>query len=600
MVANPDSSSGDDAVLDSAVARRAWQLTLLERDVLAVLAQHQPVARALDLLARGLERIAAPGTLASILTVDAHGVLRHGAAPSIPATYTARIDGEAIGENQGSCGTAAFRRAPVVVTDIASDALWAEYRELALAHGLKSCWSVPIVAYRGDVLGTFAFYHREPRAPTAEDFAAIEGAARLARIVLEHARAERDRTLASRREKALFAAACVLAESDVVAQAMHGVIEAVATALEWDAAAVWLLGEGRAELSCVCHWSKPGAPMAEFIQDSCSRTLGLGQGLPGRVCASGESEWLEIRVDDPHFARARAAVAAGLSDGFALPIVSGREVVGAIELFTTNAERSDPELLRALLTIGLQVGQFLRRAEAQAEQERLVGDLRETVRFGELFSGVLAHDLRNPLSTLVMGTELLLGDATDPRGRITLTRMQNSGRRMTRMIEQLLDLTRSRSAGGLAVTRTSMDLGELAESVVNELSLAFPERRIEVERRGDTRGAWDPDRLAQVISNLVGNAVQHGAAEGVVTVMVDGSNPARIELRTHNFGAIPAAYLPSLFDPFRRAGAATTRQQSQGLGLGLYITKLIADAHDGSVTVDSGAGGTTFQVVLPR
>jgi GAF domain-containing protein len=134
---------------------RAGQNRLLE-----MIATSAPLMATLDSLVRLIETQIADATC-SILLLDRDGKhLRHGAAPHLPAAYNAAIDGVAIGPNVGSCGTAAFRREPVYVSDIASDPLWANYKELALQHGLRACWSTPIMTHHGELLGTFAIYHR--------------------------------------------------------------------------------------------------------------------------------------------------------------------------------------------------------------------------------------------------------------------------------------------------------------------------------------------------------------------------------------------------------------------------------------------------------
>ena len=118
--------------------------------------------------------------LGSILLLDPDGRhLRHGAAPSLPASYCEAIDGAEIGPCAGSCGTAAYQAAPVFVSDIASDPLWADFREIALAHGLRACWSTPIFGPAGKVIGTFAIYHRTPRSPTPHEVESI-------RLITEH------------------------------------------------------------------------------------------------------------------------------------------------------------------------------------------------------------------------------------------------------------------------------------------------------------------------------------------------------------------------------------------------------------------------------
>ena len=136
------------------------------------------------------------GALASVLLLDEDGLhLRHGAAPSLPESYRQGVDGLAIGPAAGSCGTAAHRRAPVIVTDIATDPLWDGYHELALQHGLRACWSAPILARDDRLFGTYAIYHRQPRAPSAQDLQVIEVLSRTAAIAIEAKRAERQERL---------------------------------------------------------------------------------------------------------------------------------------------------------------------------------------------------------------------------------------------------------------------------------------------------------------------------------------------------------------------------------------------------------------------
>jgi len=559
----------------------------LERRVLRLLAERRAAGEVLRELALGLEALAAAGTLASVLIIDENGALREGASPHVPAEYSTHIEGLHIGPATGSCGTAAYRRQPVVVEDIATDPLWHDYRDEALAHGLRACWSVPILSTTDEVLGTFAFYYRDPRRPSDVDLAIMDSAARLARIVLEHERAERARLRSSRRKNALFAAATVLAVADDVDRAMNDVLRAILEALAWRAGAVWLLDQDDPrKLVCAASWAASDMER-EFIEATCAREFRLGEGLPGRVCAANESLWILLRKDDPDFPRAEVALAAGLSQGVGFPISAGTEAKGVIELFTGDEGRDD-DLLVALRTIGLQVSEFLRRSS-------LVEELRETVRFSELFSGVLAHDLRNPLNALVMGTDLLLNRAPDDRSKSTLERMRGSGRRMARLIDQLLDVTRSRSGNGIAIHRAPMSLGTLVTQLVHELALAHPERTLGVSVDGDAGGEWDHDRLAQVVSNLVGNAIHHSS--GPIEIFVDGTGREEVVFSTHNLGTIPADKLGTLFDPFRSANPARARQS---VGLGLYITKLVVSAHGGDVEVQSDEEGTTFRARLPR
>jgi len=171
-----------------------------ERAVLERLAQDAPLPEVLEALVRGHEKLF-PGTIGSVLLLDAAGKhLGRGIGPSLPETYTEAIDGEPIGPSAGSCGVAAFTGEQVIVDDIAADPRWADYRELALSHGLRACWSTPIRSGTGQVRGTFALYYREPRAPQARELTAIASSARLASIAIERtlaktAQAELERKL---------------------------------------------------------------------------------------------------------------------------------------------------------------------------------------------------------------------------------------------------------------------------------------------------------------------------------------------------------------------------------------------------------------------
>ena len=160
--------------------------------------------------------LAGEGLLASILLLDADGAhVRHGAAPDLPDEYLRGIDGTAIGPRVGSCGTAAYRRERVVVEDIANDPLWADFRDLALGHGLGACWSTPIFGSSGRVIGTFALYYREARAPRAEHLALIEAVARTAAIVIERKQIELALERSEERFRvALAPAPIIVAEQD--------------------------------------------------------------------------------------------------------------------------------------------------------------------------------------------------------------------------------------------------------------------------------------------------------------------------------------------------------------------------------------------------
>ena len=178
------------AVMDLTDRKRDEMLLAGERRLLEMIARGDSRPVVLDALCRLVEELAT-GSLSSILVLDPNtGCLRHGAAPRLPASYVEAINGAVIGPSAGSCGTAAYRRERVVVSDIATDPLWTAFRDLALAHGLRACWSTPIVSSDGKVLGTFAIYYREPRAPTPYEQNVLEQITHLASIALERELAE--------------------------------------------------------------------------------------------------------------------------------------------------------------------------------------------------------------------------------------------------------------------------------------------------------------------------------------------------------------------------------------------------------------------------
>ena len=219
----------------------------------------------------------------------------------------------------------------------------------------------------------------------------------------------------------------------------------------------------------------------------------------------------------------------------------------------------------------------------------------ETLRLHETFTAVLGHDLRGPLSAMMMAAEVL---ARRPDASVSAVgaRMLRSGRWMGRMVEDLLDLARTRVGDGMPVVPARFDLGALAERVVQERTSMAADKTVGLTRRGDLWGDWDEDRMTQVLSNLVGNALHHGTDP--VTLDIDGEAADRVQLRMANGGAIPPDMLPHIFDPFRSGRACASR--AEGLGLGLYIVQQIVVAHGGTLRVESGDGRTEFLVDLPR
>jgi signal transduction histidine kinase len=227
-----------------------------------------------------------------------------------------------------------------------------------------------------------------------------------------------------------------------------------------------------------------------------------------------------------------------------------------------------------------------------------LNDRTETLRLNEMFSALLAHDLRSPLTAILASARLLQRRSEDKAALEAGARIVTSGSRMARMIEDMLDLARARLGGGIIVKREAVDIKALVERVLREHQAAAPERLIEAAYEGNLSGYCDPERIAQVASNLIGNALKHGRPAAPVHVRLDGTQDDSVTLVVKNGGVIPAGILPHLFDPFR--GAQRQSGRGEGLGLGLYIVAQIVQAHDGRVDVETGADETGFYVRLPR
>jgi two-component system, sensor histidine kinase and response regulator len=241
---------------------------------------------------------------------------------------------------------------------------------------------------------------------------------------------------------------------------------------------------------------------------------------------------------------------------------------------------------------------FFQLYRQKRELARNLQERTETLRLNEMFTAVLGHDLRDPLNTLLMGAQML---ARHPDANLQKVgeRLLGNGRWMGRMIEDMLDLARARHKGGIPIVPKVFDMGELVARLVQERRGVCPERTIALETRGDLAGRWDEDRITQVITNLLGNALRHGDTARPVRVELDGTQADEVGLTIQNHGAIPPEVLPFIFDPFRSGRQLSAR--SEGLGLGLYIVQQIVLAHRGRLEAVSSDGETTsFEVRLPR
>ncbi len=227
------------------------------------------------------------------------------------------------------------------------------------------------------------------------------------------------------------------------------------------------------------------------------------------------------------------------------------------------------------------------RAEAAEAEAKVIGTQQERL------VAMVSHDLRNPLNAITTTAEHLRSHALDHQVR-GLSRIVSSAGRMQSMIEDLLDYARARHGSGLPMEPRPARLGDICRSALEEVRTAQPNRIVVLDVTGDDSARLDPDRVEQVVSNLVTNALKHGAADAPVSVNVIGNGEGvRLEV-TNQGAAIPPRVASTLFDPFRPGDATGS------VGLGLFIVHEIARAHGASVSVESGEQGTTFSVVFQR
>lgn len=325
-----------------------------------------------------------------------------------------------------------------------------------------------------------------------------------------------------------------------------------------------LLGQGQRDVAPE-DWAKAYALYDQEGELLTPDEIPLRRALQGDVVLD---RWLQVRLPDGTMRWLEAS---------AWPIRDKNEtVVGGVALFRDRTERREVEAYRA-----------------------------QTERFRDQFLGILGHDLRTPLTAIRMSTNLLMrqqhleGESFKASTLRALPRIESSTERILRMIDDLLDFTRGRLGSGIPIERSDADLAELYRNVAQELAATDPNRQVNFKVNGDVTGCWDPDRLMQVLNNLIGNAFNHSPPDTPITVTLSDEGE-QVQLCVNNQGPpISPEDQPHVFAPFRRG--ADVPGEGDGIGLGLYIVRTLVRAHGGSITLESDAeSGTTFRVTLPK
>jgi PAS domain S-box-containing protein len=523
-------------------AFRAAQLRMLE-----IIAADGTLSDALDHLVRVVEQHAG-GMLCSVLLLDDDGIhMRHGAAPSLPPDYVRAIDGLAIGPRVGSCGTAMHLADRVVVTDIVTDPLWDDYREAARHAGLRACWSQPIFSPRRRVLGAFAMYYGEPRAPRDQELRLIESAAHVARIAIEQHRSHQALRRSEARNRAILRAI----PDWMFLMTVDGVF------LDYHAKDVSRL-----------H-AAPSSFLGKNVRDVLPPPAGeaLARAV-ARVTTSDEPEKVEYSLTSDNVQRFYEACIVGCDGDKVLSIV--RDVTDR------------------------------KRAEIEAGAQRLeLAHLSRVAVLGEL-TGTLAHELSQPLTAVLSNAQaarrLLDRSPVDAAElKDALDDIIKNNRRAGAVIDRLRALLRKEDAprqlvnlNDLAREVVELAHGELLLHHVTVTNALMPEAPV-------VRG--DRVQLQQVVLNLVLNACDAMTNTPVPErqlVLGTRAENGFVELLVSDHGVgIPKGDLERVFEPF-------VSFRKRGLGLGLTISRSIVDAHEGSIRAENNAdGGATFRCFFP-
>ncbi|MEV5460824.1 SpoIIE family protein phosphatase [Streptomyces cellulosae] len=362
--------------VETTQAKHARRLAAEQRALLEQIARQAPLPEVLEGMCRVIEELS-PDVIVSVLLADEEGRrLHHGAAPSLPAFYNQAIDGIATGEGVGSCGTAAHRRRKVIVTDIATDPLWNDYRELAARAGLAACWSTPILGRDGRVLGTFAMYHRTPRAPQDADLALAAMFVDTAALAVERHHAERDRRTADAREKAarddlsyLLTVSTALSGPLDEGQTLRRLAELAVPALA-PLAAVDVLEAGRVRRVAAAATTgrarellaSPHAVRETFREtedDAVARVLATGLTEVARRTPAGPGLWEEL----------------GVTGYLCVPLMDREQPFGVLSLYATDDAALDGHRIALAEEVARRAASAAHNARQYAQRAALARDL---------------------------------------------------------------------------------------------------------------------------------------------------------------------------------------------------------------------------------
>ena len=416
-----------------------------------------------------------------------------------------------------------------------------------------------------------------------------------------------ERKQSEQREAIENAVARYLGSTESLADAIRGIIQVMCERLDWACGARWSLDLESNRLHCVETWSVDDPKVKSFLEASARETFVPGtSGLIRRVLATGNSVWVADVTEKPDFLRGPLAKSCGLHGAFALPVLMGEKVLGAIEFFSREPRHPDKWLLQITVSVGRQIGQLMARRLAE-EEARLAHDemevkARELERSNEelqQFAYVASHDLQEPLRMVSSYTQLLerrYGDRLDGDAKEFMDFIVDGAARMKQLIEDLLAYSRV-GTRGRELSPTSS--GAALDKALANLRAAQEASGAQVTHDEMPEVLADGAQLTQLFQNLVGNAMKFRGEEAPrVHVGVEGRDKVWVfTVRDNGIGLDPQ-YADRIFMMFQRLH---NKAEYPGTGIGLAICKKIVERHGGHIWVESKPGeGATFGFTLPK
>ncbi|EWT01963.1 histidine kinase [Intrasporangium oryzae NRRL B-24470] len=548
-----------------------------QTEVLELMAGATPLPDVLGEILTSLEHLI-PDARCSVLLLDRErGTLHHCAAPSLPAEYVASIDGMSIGERAGSCGTAASLNVPVIATDVRTDARWVDFRDLALAAGMRSCWSTPIEGRDGLPVGTFAVYHPQPHRPTPREQLLVDRFSHLASVAIDHAGLLGDLMESEERFRRSF-------DDNSLGMAILGPDRTVTTSNN----TLTRLGARNLVGSALADVVVPKGRSLETRLDE------LGQGGRGPITFEallqrGDGRTVEVEVT--------------------ISLLRGRDgtpaqyVVNVFDLTERRAAESD------------------RRARVEAETARRTAE--ELVHAKSELLAAVGHEARTPIQAIVGFAEILgTIDLDEAQRREALGHITAAAGHVMDLLADVLDLSRI-EANALPLVLEGVRVRDVVVEVFGLLSATAERRQVELAHDlADDVVCADRRRFRQVLLNLVTNAIRHGNVGGRVDVRTRATQEGASVTGASVTGAsvvvsvdddgpgIPQDLLPRLFTPFARADPSSGERAGGGpedaahyesVGLGLGLAHGLMRAMGGDLTVGrSTLTGTSMLLRLPR